>query len=309
MKKSEFEDGVADVCGGASSAKERAMAVALAEAAGVKWDPEEPELPKRLIREREFVWNAVDGEGNESFGIIDLSALITAGLDNLTYRVLHAAFDAYNKLQAGELVPLPVATEEILKLIREKDAITAERDQIRTSLESILGVDMDERGGSDNLDQLAAHFLAETVRKIGAEIGVSGSAGYIAKAVIAKLRADRGKFDAATHPDIISKTSGGKTVHYAIGPVRETREEAEKDLREWFDKAASEDGTWKKVPFPSQPGKFMALPPGIRIGSLACDAFLREIEYGIEGWRRVKEAMEYLDSSDTVYRILNGEEP
>lgn len=46
----------------------------------------------------------------------------------------------------------------------------------------------------------------------------------------------RDKLSAAV---VISKTKGEKTVHYAVGPVRATREEAERDLREWFDKGES----------------------------------------------------------------------
>lgn len=37
-------------------------------------------------------------------------------------------------------------------------------------------------------------------------------------------------------PDVISKSRGGKTVHYLIGPTRESRGEAEMDLRIWLDK-------------------------------------------------------------------------
>lgn len=35
--------------------------------------------------------------------------------------------------------------------------------------------------------------------------------------------------------DVISKTRGQSTTHYLIGPQRATREEAERDLRDWHD--------------------------------------------------------------------------
>ncbi len=66
-------------------------------AGGIPWDPEEPELPRRLIREREFVWNAVYDNGDEILGAFDLSDLISANLDSHPYRVLHEAIAAYNR--------------------------------------------------------------------------------------------------------------------------------------------------------------------------------------------------------------------
>jgi hypothetical protein len=89
----EIDDGITS-CQDVLAVAERVVATLEANRG---WDPEEPELPRRLIREREFVWNAVDGKGEESFGIIDLSVLIDANMDNLTYRVLHEAFAAYNR--------------------------------------------------------------------------------------------------------------------------------------------------------------------------------------------------------------------
>lgn len=63
-------------------------------------------------------------------------------------------------------------------------------------------------------------------------------AGYQA-AADAYNRLQRGEAGAQKAADVISKTKGGRTIHYAVGPTRETRDEAERDLREWFDKEAS----------------------------------------------------------------------
>lgn len=194
----------------------------LAEEAGIEWDPEELGLPRVLA-----IKKSAAADQN--------AVLVAPGFGNLALEILpghpwwaliQAAFNAYNREQAGEL---------------------SDRDELLSAAQP------------------------------------------------------------GRPADVISKTRGGETVHYAIGPVRATREEAEKDLREWFGKEPGRG--WEKVPFPPVPGTFMVLPLGVRANSPEADAFLREIEHGMEGWRRIKEAMEYLDPSDTVYRILSGEEP
>lgn len=73
------------------------------------WDPEEPELPRRLrvtVLPTGLPVLEWDGYG--------------CGYETRV-RFYEAAANAYNRLQSGELVPLPVATEEMLKLIRERD--------------------------------------------------------------------------------------------------------------------------------------------------------------------------------------------
>jgi hypothetical protein len=98
MKRSDFMHlAIEQVMGIDAPAPAENLADFVERVLGVTWESEKPELPRKLIREREFVWNAVDDKGEEHFGAVDLSVLIGANLDNFTYRVLHEAFTAYNE--------------------------------------------------------------------------------------------------------------------------------------------------------------------------------------------------------------------
>lgn len=230
MKRSEFVKQAADTYGLSGTGIAETVANIVTNQLGVKWDPEEPKLPKRL---------KVISDGTE----IRLVPTNECYSPKMFARVYYpVAADAYNRFQSGELVPQDKLLQPALDaVVRERDHLNrllkCERDLVARLEERLKGVDaLQER-------DVALAELRETrllLRDIAAAVGLSWRP-HETWAECYQLALDiRTAIVAHQRPaDVISKTRGGKTVHYAIGPTRETREEAEHDLREWFDKEAS----------------------------------------------------------------------
>lgn len=251
MKRSEFLKDRSAVWSSFDLAYRDARA---AELAGIKWDPEEPELPRKLVlcdRTNVVTVHAETAQSETLFGVTVGDPPRSTAIKS----VIRSALDAYNKLQSGELVETSVSAEEILKLLHERDnlrqsldvairerghlnrLLKCERDLVARLEERLKGVDaLQER-------DVALAELRETrllLRDIAAAVGLSWRP-HETWAECSQLALDiRTAIVAHQRPaDVISKTRGGRTVHYAVGPTRETQEEAERDLREWFDKEAS----------------------------------------------------------------------
>jgi hypothetical protein len=190
---------------------------------GVKWDPEEPELPTRVG----VLW--VCGEPSRP----SRPVLAMPGRD-LNVRECQAVIDTYNRYQSGELVPQDKSLQAAL------DAVVRERDKMAIEIQRLTKERVIPLAGAlHDIARVAGvsdiHGPKETAARIINEFHERNRAITQADEKLENLTRN----SVAASADVISKTSRGKTVHYAIGPTRNSRVEAERDLREWLDKERS----------------------------------------------------------------------
>lgn len=212
MKRSEFKkwlDGGLRY-GFAGQDQEETIIAKVEEVAGpIRWEAEKFELPRRIVASR-----VVDCDSFHLLPEIHGNPLTEEQI-RLIYE---AAAEAYNRIQAAGPKAAVVPGDLYDELCREV-ALG------KTKLENVLRC-------ADRSDALVDRWKGVVERAL-AEVRHAVPSFERIEAVLEEKSPDqiRPRRASDSVPDVITKTRRGRTVHYAVGPARETREKAEQDAR------------------------------------------------------------------------------